>query len=73
MIMTKSVRGRVKGAIVILDEGVHLPDGARVTIRLSSKEPWLMHAGIWADWEELDTVVREIYHARTTKIEGPHM
>lgn len=71
--MTKSVRGRVKGDMVVLEEGARLPDGATVTVRLSSKESWLTHAGIWADWAELDTVVREIYRARTIKIEGPHM
>jgi len=73
MAMARVVRGRVKGDIVVLEKGASLPDGATVTVRLSSKESWLKHAGIWAAWEELDTVVRDIYRARTTKVEGPHM
>lgn len=71
--MARVVRGRVKGDIVVLEKGASLPDGATVTVQLSSKESWLKHAGIWADWEELDTVVRDIYRERTTKVEGPHM
>jgi len=73
MAMARVVRGTVKGDIVVLEKGARLPDGATVTVRLSSKESWLKHAGAWADWEELDTVVRDIYRARTTKVEGPHM
>ena len=71
--MARVARGTVKGHIVELEPGATLPDGAIVTVRLSSKESWLKHAGIWADWKDVDTVVQEIYRARTTKIEGPHM
>ena len=71
--MAKVVRGTVKGQIVILEEGARLPDGARVTVQLASKERWLKHAGVWADWHDLDEVLRDIYRARTTKLEGPPM
>lgn len=71
--MARVVRGTVKGDIVVLEKGATLPDGATVTVRLSSKDSWLKHAGVWTDWEQLDTVVREIYRARTTKVEGPPM
>ncbi|MBI4607496.1 MAG: hypothetical protein HY726_00625 [Candidatus Rokubacteria bacterium] len=69
--MARVVRGTVKGQIVVLEEGARLPDGATVTVRLSSKESWLKHAGVWADWRELDEVLREIYGTRTIKPEEP--
>lgn len=71
--MATVVRGTVKGNIVVLEKGAVLPDGATVTVRLSSKESWLKHAGVWADWKELDEMLQDIYRTRTTKVEGPHM
>jgi hypothetical protein len=71
--MAKVARGTVKGHIVELEPGATLPDGAIVTVRLSSKESWLKHSGVWADWTDLDAIVQEIYRTRTTKAEGPHM
>ena len=71
--MAKVARGTVKGRIVELEPGTTLPDGAIVTVRLCSKESWLKHAGVWADWTDLDAIVHEIYRTRTTKAEGPHM
>jgi hypothetical protein len=69
--MARVVRGTVKGQIVLLEESASLPDGASVTVRLSSKDSWLKHAGVWAGWEELDGLLQEIYRTRTTKLEGP--
>jgi len=71
--MARVVRGTVKGDIVVLDKGAVLPDGATVTVRLSSKESWLKHAGVWVDGEEPDEILRDIYRTRTSKVEGPHM
>lgn len=71
--MAKVVRGTVKGNVVVLEKGAALPDGATVTVRLSSNESWLKHAGVWADWMELDEMLRDIYRTRTTKVEGPPM
>ncbi len=71
--MATVVRGTVKGNVVVLEKGAVLPDGATVTVRLSSKESWLKHAGVWADWKHLDETLQDIYCTRTTKVEGPHM
>ena len=71
--MARTVKGTVKGHVVVLEEGAALPDGATVTVRLSSKESWLKHAGVWVDREEPDEILRDIYRTRTSKVEGPHM
>ena len=71
--MGKQVRGTVKGHIVELEPGADLPDGATVTVRLVSKDAWLKHAGVWADWAELDELVHDIYRTRTTTVRGPHL
>ena len=73
MIVVRVARGTVRGDVVVLEKGTNLPDGATVMVRLASKESWFKHAGVWADWEELDAVVRDIYRARTIKAEGPRM
>jgi hypothetical protein len=73
MSMAKVVKGTVKDHVIVLEKGATLPEGATVTVRLSSRESWLKHAGVWADWEELDEVLREIYRTRTAKVEGPRM
>ncbi len=72
--MLDVVRGVVKGNIVILEEGVQLPEGVTVEIRLvpkTSKTAWEPFIGLWADRPEWDGLVEEIYRARTLKPEQP--
>ena len=72
--MGETARGFVKGNIVILEEGVRLPDGAPVEIRIlpkASKTAWGPFIGLWADRPEWDGIVKEIYRARTLRSEPP--
>ncbi len=72
--MIESIRGVVKGNVVIPEKGAELPEGITVEIRViakASKRSWEPFIGLWEGQPEWDRIVEEIYRARTLKLEPP--
>jgi len=63
--MPKTIKGVVKGAVIVPEDSGTLPEGTRVVINLPSKSCWLRHVGVWHDRKNLDEIVEEIYRTRT--------
>jgi hypothetical protein len=72
--MVESIRGVVRGNVVIPEKGAELPEGVAVEIRVipkASKRAWEPFIGLWVEQPEWDRIVEEIYRARTLKLEPP--
>ena len=67
--MPKTIKGIVKGDVIVPEDFTILPEGAEVAISLPPNLCLLRHAGVWCGLEGLDELVEEIYKARTIKRE----
>lgn len=65
--MPKTIKGIVKGDVIVPEDYSALPEGAEVVINLPPNLYLLKHAGVWRDLDGLDNLVEEIYKSRTIK------
>ena len=68
--MSKTIKGIIKGNVIILEDSTILPEGTEVVINLPPNLCLLKHAGVWRDLDGLDELVEEIYKTRTIKREA---
>jgi hypothetical protein len=66
----KSVRGIVRGGIVVLDETIDLPDGTQVLVQVPEADWPETIEGAWKDDEGITQWLRERMTSRTMS-EGP--
>ena len=69
--MTKTLHGRVHGKTIELDEDLGVAEGQEVEIQVKIVQPtrrWgdgiLRSAGGWADYPEMDAIMRKIHEDR---------
>lgn len=63
--MPKTIKGVVKGDVIVPEDAGTLPEGMSVIINLPARSCWLKHVGVWHGRENFEELIGEIYRSRT--------
>lgn len=76
--MTKTIRGKIHGKTIELDEDLGAAEGQEVELQVNfiqADKKWgdgiLRSAGGWADHPEMDAIMEEIHQARKLERRPP--